>query len=336
MNQNRKATSDIRERFRGQTFLDPTYDPAFRELFAKDEALIDFLNGLLHLEGERRIMNISFNFGEHIRFRTPEPKDLIFDIFATTGDGRFLDIELQRAKHTFFIDRMLLYNAFLAVRGKQFMDHSAEFKALSDKVREKRRYELPEIISIWLCNFELDEMGEDYIDEWQLYSQNSIEKGLLEPISEKIRYIVVSLPRFPKSPDSVHRPEDAWLYLLSSAGNMEQVPDFGNAVLTEAMERIRVDSVTDDLLDAQEKDMVMQEEIEARLADGYLTGYDTGYDKGFKKGQTEGRDEGRAEGRAEGRDEERKAIARAMLNDKVPIPKIMAYSGLSEDEISHL
>ena len=52
------------------------------------------------------------------------------DIFATTGTGRFLDIEMQKAEHDFFIDRAILYKAFLVIKGKQEMDTSSPLSSL--------------------------------------------------------------------------------------------------------------------------------------------------------------------------------------------------------------
>lgn len=46
--------------------------------------------------------------------------------------------------------------------------------------------------------------------------------------------------------------------------------------------------------------------------------------------------QGLAEGRAEGRTEEKKAIARALKADNVPMDTIRRYTGLSEAEIQAL
>ena len=61
MSNSKSHTSEIREFFKGTTYLDPTYDPAFKEFFGEEE----------------------------IRFRTPYPKNLTFDIFASSENGRF-------------------------------------------------------------------------------------------------------------------------------------------------------------------------------------------------------------------------------------------------------
>lgn len=116
---NKKTQRVIPEILEGKTYLDPKYDPAFRALFEREDALIDFLNGLLHLEKEKQIEHLEYTFADTLRFRTPEPKAVIFDIRATTKDHRFLDIEMQRATHSFFTDRVLLYGSFLTIKGNK-------------------------------------------------------------------------------------------------------------------------------------------------------------------------------------------------------------------------
>lgn len=111
---------------------------------------------------------------------------------------------------------------------------------------------------------------------------------------------MISLPRFKKSIGEIHDSVDAWLYLLNHAGEGKELPNFGNEILEEALERIRVDNADDELLTRQEKDMVTQEEIETRLAGGMIRAQAEGLAKGLAKGLAEGRAKGLAEGRAEG------------------------------------
>ena len=48
-------------------------------------------------------------------------------------------------------------------------------------------------ISIWICNFDLPELCGKYIDEWAIYSRNSMENRIKEPVFAKNKYIIVSL-----------------------------------------------------------------------------------------------------------------------------------------------
>ena len=98
---------------------------------------------------------------------------------------------------------------------------------------------------------------------------------------------MICLPKFKKSAGEVRNSVDAWLYLLNHAGDGKELPSFGNEILENALERIRVDNADDELLTRQAKDMVTQEEIETRLAGGIL------------RAQAEGLAQGRAQGLAD-------------------------------------
>ena len=299
MSKNRqKKTKPIRkkpipESLQGQIYLDPRFDTGFKELFDSEDALKDFLDGILQLEGDDKIKSLTFTFDKNITMRSGRSKKVILDIFATTGTGRFIDIEMQRAEHDFFIDRAVLYKAFLIIKGKQEMERSKEFLALSKEERETKRYELPETVSIWICDFDLPDTREgEYIDEWALYSSNDLKNGNCVPVFAKNKYIMISLPKFKKSAGEVDGSVDAWLYLLNHAGDGKELPDFGNNILGEALERIRVDNADDELLTRQEKDMVTQEELDTIIASRVLRAEAEGRAKGQAKGRAEGRAEG--------------------------------------------
>ena len=107
------------------------------------------------------------------------------DAFATTGSKRFLNIEMQKADHSFFIDRTILYKAFLIINGKHEMEKTEEFKALSKEEKEYRRCEIPETVSIWICDFELPRRMKNYIDEWAIYSKDMLNGGAVETVFPK-------------------------------------------------------------------------------------------------------------------------------------------------------
>ena len=265
--QNVSNVERIRESYKGRPYLDPTYDPAFKEFFDDETTLKEFLNHLLHLEGKEKIEQLTFSFDNHLRLRTPYLKEIVFDIYATTASGRFINIEMQRANHSFFLDRVILYNAFLTINAKQSLERSLDFQALRDFEKQHKLYELPETISIWVCNFDLKETNGKYIDTWNLYSDAAIRESNAIPITQKNKYIIVNLTRFTKSLKEIENQEDAWLYLLKNAGKFDKIQEFENFALDSALERIRVDFAGEELLNAQESSMLTQGEINCRLAE---------------------------------------------------------------------
>ena len=57
-----------------------------------------------------------------------------------------------------------------------------------------------------------------------------------------------------------------WLYLLNHARDGGELPDFGNEIVEEALDRIRVENADDKLLEAQEHDMTTKEDYECWAA----------------------------------------------------------------------
>ena len=114
---------------------------------------------------------------------------------------------------------------------------------------------------------------------------------------------MISLPKFKKSESEVSGSVDAWLYLLNHAGDGKELPHFGNEILEEALERIRVDNADDELLTRQEKDMVTREEIDTIIASGIRRGTEKACAEACAKASADGRPKGLAKGLAKGRAE---------------------------------
>lgn len=272
------------------------------------------------MDGYNQIESLVFKSEDPLQFRVPEWISYVFDIRATTQNGKFIDIEMQKANHPYFIDRALLYNAFLTIKARKELDGRQEILQLSKEEKDARRYEIPEIVSIWICNFKRNEFLDEYHDEWNLYSKLSLKQGSLSPVTPKMKYIILELPKFAKTLAEVKSKEDEWLYTIVNAANSKELPDFGEDSLAKAKERIRVDKVDDQLLVKQVKDMVTQDEIDCRIAAGIL----------------DGKAKGLAEGRAEGDRDARASMAKKLLKQGVPLNIIASASGFTEEEIKKI
>ena len=219
---------------------------------------MSFLNGVFHLEGDNRITSVTVKNTE-VNIIFPQVKSFRLDIRATTSNGLSVNIEMQKAKHRRFIDRILLQHSAFLLQSKYEWDH--EFfknpqKDLTDEERarrEERRYEIPPTYAIWICDFAVEQQ-DSYRDTWAI--RNS--KGLT--ITDKVKYILYDLTRFNKTLDSVRTTEDRWLYLLKHAGGANDLPDFGDDVISQAIKRILVVNASDKLIKEQARDMVFTEE----------------------------------------------------------------------------
>ena len=276
---------------RGEEFLLPKYAATFRILMDDKETIRDVLNSLLQLDHEHEITELEYEFEKPIDIFMPENDPARLDVWVHTRDNRYLNIEMQNKVHAFFFDRLQLYNSYLTLRGKYEFNRSPYFLGLSDEERKYRYYELPETVSIWLCNESILKSKDIYKDVWATYSEYEVKSGNALPISRKNRYIVIDLPNFVKLRKGVKTREDFWLRLISR-GPL-QVPETEDPIFANARERLRVSRMSPELLKALEANMFDHHEYEVLEAEAFLKGEARGLASGMEKGMEKGAEQER-------------------------------------------
>ena len=265
----KKAESKLRKR----TFFDPTYDIVFKKIFEKTETLVHFLNAILHLEGVRR-----FVYAEPIKptinLSTPAKKQKItrFDIHARTANGQFIDIEMQRASHEDFLERIELYSSLLTVNAKIVMDNETP-----PQQRAEHPYRMPSVYSIWICNFDV-EFCNSYHEEISLFRHSDLGMPNPLPVYPKKRYIIVDLTKYvPKKDNS---PETEWINLFKNASKARRAPKVNDKILDDVYERLKISNATSKFIKKVATDMVTKEEISTRMGTARREGEAIGLAKG--------------------------------------------------------
>ena len=77
---------------------------------------------------------------------------------------------------------------------------------------------------------------------------------------------MVNLPRFNKTVDEIVDPVDVWLYVLKHASDGKELPNFGSTIVSEALNRIRIDNLDKSTLNELEREMTTKEEMECCIA----------------------------------------------------------------------
>ena len=284
-NANQSTKKYIVRNEQGEEFLLPKYAAIFRILMDDKDTIRDVLNSLLQLDPDHGIVDLEYEFEKPIDIFMPENDPARLDVWVRTKDDRYLNIEMQNKVHSFFFDRMQLYNSYLTLRGKYEFNRSPYFQGLSEEDRKYRYYELPETVSIWLCNDSVLRSKDIYKDVWSTYSEYEVKSGNAHPISRKNRYIVVDLPNFLLLRKGVKTREDFWLRLISR-GPL-QVPETEDPIFVNARERLRVSRMKPELLKALEANMFDRHEYEALEAEAFLKGQARGRDSERKKNDAE-------------------------------------------------
>jgi hypothetical protein len=254
----------------GEEFLLPNYSETFRILMDDKDTIRDVLNSLLQLDRDHEIVDLEYEFEKSIDIFMPEDDPSRLDVWVSTRDGRYLNIELQNKAHSFLFDRMQIYNADLTLHGKYEYNRSECFKSFPEEERKRRYYELPETVSIWLCNFPILKSKDVFKDTWSVYSEYDVGTGKALPLFPKNKYIVVDLPNFVRLRNGVGSREDFWLRLISK-GPL-QVPATKDPIFEAARNRLRVSRIKPELLQALEANMFDRHEYEVLEADAFLKG----------------------------------------------------------------
>ena len=228
---------------------------------------------------------------------------------------------MQQLKLKEYIPRMMIYNAFLLLRAKNDYNKEINFYNLPDTEKEKYRYKLPEIYSIWIMDHPVDFMGKGiYHDEVALYNKSNVGKVGCIPISSENKYIMIDLTKFNKKFEELESDEDRWLYILKNAGSSRSSIKFDNPAIEDALRRIECGTVSEELLIRQANMTDYINVCRAAVAESF----DDGFEKGLEKGE------------AKGVADERIAVALDMLADNKPIEEIVKYSHLSMEKVLEL
>ena len=286
----------------GEEFLLPYYSETFRVLMDDKDSIRDILKCLLGLDRDHEIIDLDYEFEKPIDVFMPEDDSARLDVWVTTKDHRYFNIEMQNRSHPFFLDRLQLYNSYQTLRGKYEYNRSTYFKLMDEKERKVHFYELPETVSIWLCNFQILKSKDIFKDTWAVYSEDNVNHSdsthRALPIFSKNRYIIVDLPNFKKLRKNISSREDYWLKLLSQ-GPLE-VPESKDPIFRDALNRLRVSRISPELLKALEEHMFDKHADEAIEAEIWLKGREQGLEQGRKQERAENKVDTEAVLRAKG------------------------------------
>lgn len=222
---------DIPETLRDSIFLDAKKDPAFKRLFGDARLICDFLNAVLHLDNDERIMNVEI-LDKDIALIQASDELFSVDVRARNGMNQYFDIEIQGRNHGSFYDK-----------AKKTLGKEA-------------RYKMPHIICIWLCNFPHEDNGENYREEWGVYRKNDIGKKNALPVSDVIKYIFIKLPRVNFFKESIQPEELAWYDLIANSEKQREIPETASDPIRDAYERLRVRRTPKLILERQARDMI--------------------------------------------------------------------------------
>lgn len=280
----------------------------------RDKANFDVLEGLMTvLIGEQvRIVEILESEGNQ---NAPDDKFNRVDVMARNSKDEYIIVEVQLTREIHYLERMLY----------------GVSKVVTDNIRLGERYDrVKKVYSINILYFPLGS-GRDYVyhgttrfvgmhthDELGITEYEAETLGMKKPGDVFPEYYIIRVNEFNQLATT---PLEEWLDYLKNAHIKDDTTAPG---LQEARAKLRLMAMDSAERRAYERDMENQ-----MIQNDVL-------ETAHKEGLAEGRAEGIAEGRAEGRAEERRAIAKSLKENGIPLELIVKSSGLTPEEIEQL
>ena len=276
--------------------LNPIDDLMFRKMAEHKEFCEEILRVIL---GDQKLV-VTDNM-QQFDIKNLQGRSVILDAKCITGDGRYINIEVQKANDDNHLKRVR-YNASVLTAnvteaGKQF-----EF--------------VPDVCIIFISAFDL------FKGNLPLYHVIKTVKETGQVIEDGLTEIYVNAAVDDGS-------KLAKLMKVFTKNDIYDEADF--PVTSEIKARFKKDEGGSAKMDATlQKWMQESEEI------GEKRGEKRGREEGLMLGKEEGLMLGKEEGLMLGKEEGAKMIAKTMIKEGLPTELIMRYTGLSEDVITTL
>jgi len=282
-------------------YIDPLVDFAFKKIFGSEpnkDLLIAFLNEVFR--GRKHIVDLVYNKNEHHGDLKDEGA-AIFDLLCTGTNGDQFIIEVQRGRQGNFKERALFYTSRL----------------ISDQAPKGKRsdwaYNLTEVYLVALLeDFTLEiNRAQEYLHDICLCNRDTGEI-----FYDKLGYTYIELRKFVKADTELDSDLDRWLYVLKNISRMDRIPAYLRKPIFEKLFNI-----------AEYSNLTKEEKI---MYDSSLK-YKWDNKNVLDYAINEAREEERMKAF-----EEKKAIAREMKKDGLPLAQISKFTRLSVEEIEQL
>jgi len=255
-------------------FADPKTDFIFKRIFGSEphkHLLIELLNTLLELEGDRRIRDLSYLAPEQM-VPVAEMKLSIVDVKCVDQRDTEYVVEMQLFNVKGFEERVV-YNAS---------------KAFVMQLRSSEDYRhLADVVGVTICDFELwsqpsepDAPTVPMLSRWRMQEQHTGANGL-----GQVQYVFLELPKYEGGP----HPQsvlDKWAYFFREAENLDVIPpELDEAPFREAFEVARMAGMSDAEYEAYERAKMAEQDARGALEKAEERGEARGRAQGLEEGQ---------------------------------------------------
>ena len=286
-------------------YADLTVDLAFKKAFDPDkeisrENLVDLLNDILGPQLKRPIQTVHTRNVAQNFSGSAKSRTAIFDLHCADDRGNLIEIEVQIQRTDNFIKRLGFYAGEMVVNQSQ--------------TGKKWRFDVKPTYVIAISR------GEVFPDDRSVHRGTVTDLKTGEQLMDLYNFTILELSKVPffieKTSDNVAK----WLFFFRYLNSLKKLPDaLDEKKFARLTESSRVSNFSKREFEVYQR-MYHEEWDKNALCAAFIEDNPDVVE--------EIRDEGAANAKRE--------MAKAMLADGVPMERIAAYSGLSEDEIRAL
>ena len=228
------AKADSRNKAESSKYINPLTDFEFKYIFGTKELLIDFLNGIVDVEGG--IVDLTYDNTERIP-HSDEERSARFDLHCVTGTDDRIIIEMQNISQTFFKDRTLYYVTFpvqeQAPKSKNWdfmLKPIYSVNILNFRMKDEEQQEPAVEEPNELQQPDKPEFANKYITYVQL-----IDRDTHEVFYKKLTMVYLELPLFTVPENELKTGKDKWTYVLKNLSELNELPE---ALRNEVFEKL--------------------------------------------------------------------------------------------------
>ncbi len=291
-------------------FADPKNDVAFRKIFgneAKKGILISFLNSILNLEQERKIIDLEFRNTFQLP-RISGLKSSIIDVNVKDQSGTTYIVEMQLSEVSGFDKRVQYYV-------------SKEYSSQIEKGEEYSK--LTPVVFIGILEFEYFK-GNNYLTRHVILNIETLENELKD-----INFNFIELPKFKKELNECITLTDKWIYFIQNAENLDVIPpNVDDEGLKQAYAESNKHNWSKEELNRYDYFLMREQDERGRI--------ELAIEKAEKKGLERGLERGLEKGIQIGIQNREIEIVKNALRKGLSISDISELTGLSAEEINKL
>jgi predicted transposase/invertase (TIGR01784 family) len=305
-------------------YINPFTDFGFKKIFGEEankDLLIDFLNELLASQN-RHIKDLTFNKTNRLG-TTGLDRNVVFDLYCESETGEKFTVELQKAKQSFFKDRMLYYSSF---------------SVQEQGIKGDWNYQLKPVYVVGILDFIIEENKKSDI----VVSHNQLMDNDRHTVFyDKLTFVTLQMPNFTKTENELETNFDKWLFVIKNLHRLDNIPE---RLKTKIFEKL-FKTASYSALNKADRDKY---EESLKYYNDLKNSLDTAFDDGKEEARLEmqnlikeaqNREEEERKQKEEARQKESEAtqkFARKMLKYGESVEEIMKESGLSREEIERI